>query len=58
MKQMQSKEGAFKNSSASSVLTKDVGQRWIGIDGNISFKEFFWAFQQWIGAEDGTEDEQ
>ena len=59
MKQMQSKEGAFKNSSASSVLTKE---RWAEMDwdhdGNISFKEFFWAFQQWIGTEDGTEDEQ
>ena len=50
MRQMQSKQGAFKSAGASSVLTKE---RWQEMDwdhdGNISFKEFFWAFQQWIG---------
>ena len=59
MRQMQSKEGAFKSAGAASVLTKE---RWAEMDwdhdGNISFKEFFWAFQKWIGSEDGTDEEQ
>ena len=58
MRQMQSKEGAFKSASAASVLTKE---RWAEMDwdhdGNISFKEFFWAFQKWIGSEDGTDED-
>lgn len=53
LKQMQSKEGAFKSASAASVLSEE---RWKEMDwdddGTITFKEFFWAFQGWISAED------
>ena len=50
---MQAKEGAFKSAGAASVLS---AERWKEMDwdddGTITFKEFFWAFQGWISAED------
>jgi calcium-binding protein CML len=53
LKQMQAKEGAFKSAGAASVLS---AERWKEMDwdddGTITFKEFFWAFQGWISAED------
>ena len=53
LRQMVAKEGAFSSKGASSILSKE---RWEELDfdhdGSITFKEFFWAFQGWVAAED------
>ena len=49
MKQLSNKTGVFADAAAASMLSEDRWKEldWDG-DGEITFKEFIWAFQGWI----------
>ena len=57
MRQMASREGVFASQSAASFLSNARWQEldWDG-DGQITVREFIWAFQTWI-ADDGDDDQ-
>ena len=56
MRQLQAKTGVFADASAAQILSEDRWKEldWDG-DGQISFREFIWAFQSWI-SNDGEGD--
>jgi len=53
MKQLQAKTGVFADAAAAQMLSEDRWKEldWDG-DGEITFREFIWAFQTWISTDD------
>ncbi len=55
MAQLQAKTGVFADAAAQSLMT---AERWAELDwdqdGQISFREFIWAFQSWISVDGGA----
>ena len=58
MKQLQAKTGVFADASAAQILSEERWKEldWDG-DGQITFREFIWAFQTWIADEVDEDDE-
>tara|TARA_B100000780_G_C20992547_1_gene396958 strand:- start:24 stop:836 length:813 start_codon:yes stop_codon:yes gene_type:complete len=52
MKQLQTKSGVFADAAAASMLSEERWKEldWDG-DGEITFREFVWAFQTWIATD-------